>query len=92
MTKKSKSSKINTVCNTCKLNVKAFTLSSGIVFGTGFLLLGWMAGFGWGTEMVSLFSSLYVGYKPGFLGGNYRGIVFFCGWSRGRSFNCLDLQ
>ncbi len=33
------------------------------------MFLGWIAAFGWGTNIVKAFSSLYIGYGPSFVGG-----------------------
>jgi hypothetical protein len=69
--------KKNSNTSTTQLNVKVFGLSSGITFGVGFLILGWAAGGGFGAEMVNLVGSVYVGYKPGFLGGIVGGAYAF---------------
>ena len=50
------------------MNVKALTLSLGIVWGVAIFLTGIIAMFGWGTYMVDVFSSLYIGYKASFFG------------------------
>jgi hypothetical protein len=44
-------------------------LGIGVSWGTGMLLLGWITAFGWGTEMLNVLSSLYIGFMPGFFGG-----------------------
>ncbi|MBW2992105.1 bacteriophage holin [Candidatus Woesearchaeota archaeon] len=51
-----------------KLNIKAIALSLGIVFGAYMFLLGIAASFGWGTEIVGIISSGYIGYGPTLLG------------------------
>jgi hypothetical protein len=52
-----------------KLNVKAFGLAFGIVWGLGAFLLGIFAmSCGWGIKWVDLISSFYIGYKATFLG------------------------
>ncbi|MBL7198475.1 MAG: bacteriophage holin [Candidatus Omnitrophica bacterium] len=52
-----------------KLNVKAFGLAVGIVWGVGMFVLGIIAmAFGWGDRFVEILSSLYIGYKATFLG------------------------
>ncbi|MGB2768459.1 MAG: bacteriophage holin [Candidatus Zixiibacteriota bacterium] len=52
-----------------KLNVKALTVSLGATWGFFVLCLGWVAGFGWGTRVVEVMSSVYIGYAPCFVGG-----------------------
>ena len=52
-----------------KIDVKAVTLSIGVTWAIGALLLGWIAAFGWGTCLVQGLSSLYIGFRPGFFGG-----------------------
>ena len=52
-----------------KLSVKGLALAFGISWAIGMLLLGWMSAFGWGTKILELLSSLYIGFKPGFWGG-----------------------
>ena len=52
-----------------KLNVKAFGLAVGIVWGVGMFVLGIIAmAFGYGDRFVEILSSLYIGYKATFLG------------------------
>ena len=52
-----------------KLNIKAAAIAFGVSWGVGMLLLGWISIFGWGTRLVVVMSSLYIGYKPTILGG-----------------------
>jgi len=53
-----------------KLDVKAFGLTLGIVWGAAMFLLGLMVMFfNWGAAWVELMSSLYVGYKATLPGG-----------------------
>ena len=52
-----------------KLNVKAFALAVGIVWGAAMFLLGILAMLcGWGAKFVEILSSLYIGYNATFLG------------------------
>ncbi len=52
-----------------KLDVKAFGLSCGIVWGLAMLILGIMDMFSnWGIGITNVMSSLYLGYKPTILG------------------------
>ena len=52
-----------------KLNVKAFAISFGVSWGVAMLLLGWLSVLGFGTSVVTLMSSMYFGFRPGFTGG-----------------------
>ena len=60
-----------------EIDVKAFALAWGISFGAYMMLLGWIASFGWATNIVELLSSFYRGYAPGFLGGIIGGVWAF---------------
>jgi len=52
-----------------KLNVKAFGLACGIIWGAAILLLGLInIVSSWGSGWVVLMSTLYPGYVPTFLG------------------------
>ena len=52
-----------------KLNVKAFGLACGIVWGLGMLSLGFLNTFGnWGAGIESAMATLYLGYKPTLVG------------------------
>lgn len=61
-----------------KIDVKAFGLSLGIVWGGGMVLLGFinMAGV-WGRGIEEIMATLYIGYKPTFLGSIAGGIWGF---------------
>jgi hypothetical protein len=53
-----------------KLNVKALAIAVGVLWGAYMLCAGWCSWlFGWGTGFVATMSSLYIGFKPTFLGG-----------------------
>ncbi|MGA8573609.1 MAG: bacteriophage holin [Desulfobaccales bacterium] len=52
-----------------KCNIKALAVAIGALWSFSVLLLGWMAAFGWGREIVTVLASLYLGYAPTFLGG-----------------------
>ncbi len=52
-----------------KLSIKGLALGMGTLWGLYVLIAGWGSIFGWGTSFVSLFSNLYIGYGPSFLGG-----------------------
>jgi len=60
-----------------KLNVKAFAAGMGACFGLAMLLLGWVAIYGYGASMVAAMASIYIGYKPTFLGAIVGGIYGF---------------
>jgi len=60
-----------------KLNVKAFTLATGITWGIGMLFLAWVSAFGWGIRDVSVISGVYLGYAPTFIGGIIGGLWGF---------------
>ena len=66
-----------------KINVWKFALAWGISFGVYLMVLGWFAAFGWGTKIVDMVSSLYIGYAPSFLGGVIGGIWAFVDWTIG---------
>ncbi len=50
-------------------NVRALALSIAILWGASMMLMGWIASFGYGEQIVALMGSVYIGYHPGFLGG-----------------------
>ncbi len=52
-----------------KLNVKALAVGLGVSWGLAMLFVGWVSIFGWGTKIVEMISSLYIGFEPSFLGG-----------------------
>lgn len=62
-----------------KLNVKALGLTLGIVWGGGIFILGFMSLFlNWGTGIVNLMGSVYLGYHAT-LGGILIGTIWgFC--------------
>ena len=51
------------------LSPKAFSLSLAIVFAIAVFLLAITASFGWGNTMLLEIQSVYIGYKPGLVGG-----------------------
>ena len=51
-----------------KLNVKGLALGFGILLSLYVFLIGMASMLGWGTEFVEVFSSLYIGFGPSFLG------------------------
>jgi hypothetical protein len=61
-----------------KLDIKAFGLSMGIVWGLAMLSLGLInTGSRWGSGIVEAMSTLYIGYKPTVLGSVIGGIWGF---------------
>jgi hypothetical protein len=52
-----------------KLSVKALTLALGATWSFFMLCIGWTSTFGWGTRVVEVMSSVYIGYAPSFVGG-----------------------
>ena len=52
-----------------KLNVKALAVALGLTWGFLVLCMGWTSAFGWGTRLVEVMSSVYIGYAPSFIGG-----------------------
>ena len=59
------------------LNVKAFALAAGVLWGVSCFILGLMAAYGYGTAFEKLFSSLYIGYSSTFGGSIIGGIWGF---------------
>ena len=60
-----------------KLNVKALAVGIGVLWAIYVLFIGWVAAFGWGKELVTVLSSLYIGYSASFVGGIIGGIWAF---------------
>ena len=60
-----------------KINVLGLAFGLGSMWGLGFLVAGWLATFGWAAQVVSVMSSAYIGYAPGFIGGIIGGIWGF---------------
>ena len=53
-----------------KLNVRALALAGGVLWGFYMLFIGWSAWLlGWGTDFVVTMSSVYIGFRPTFVGG-----------------------
>ncbi|MFB6130309.1 MAG: bacteriophage holin [Salinigranum sp.] len=51
-----------------KLDVRATAVAVGVLWASYVVQLGWIARFGWGEDLQEALSSLYVGYRPTFLG------------------------
>lgn len=61
-----------------KLDVKAFGIACGIVWGAAMLILGLMNTFsGWGAGIEKAMATLYIGYKPTVVGSIIGGIWGF---------------
>ena len=61
-----------------KLDIKAFGLTLGIVWGLAMLLMGLINTTDmWGDEIVKVMGSLYIGYRPTVLGSIIGGIWGF---------------
>jgi len=52
-----------------RLRIIPLAVAVGAVWALGVLLLGWAAAFGWGTALVDMLASLYLGYGASFVGG-----------------------
>jgi hypothetical protein len=52
-----------------KLNVKALAVGLGISWAFAMLFIGWASIFGWGTKIVEVMASVYIGFGPSFTGG-----------------------
>lgn len=69
-----------------KLCAGKFGFAFGLIWALGMLLLGWAAWlWGYGTPLVALWSTVYLGYAPTFLGGIYGALwgfvdFFIFGW------------
>lgn len=50
------------------LNIKAFALAGGVLWGACIFLLGLVAMTGWGAGVVDALGSLYLGFEAGVLG------------------------
>ncbi|RME31621.1 hypothetical protein D6789_02130 [Candidatus Woesearchaeota archaeon] len=59
------------------LDIKAFALAGGTLWGLGVCFLGIIAMFGWGASLVTVLSSLYRGYDASVLGAVIGGLWGF---------------
>lgn len=81
----------------CGFSVFRFAFALGIVWALGIFLMGLASmQFDWGTAMVELFASLYIGYKATFIGSVVGAVWgFFDAFIGGAVFawfyNCLGL-
>lgn len=58
-----------------RLSIKGLGLALGVMWGAGVFFLGLMGTFGWGTPIVELLGSGYIGYGPS-LGGSVIGGIW----------------
>ncbi len=59
-----------------KLNVKALAIALGAAWAICVLFLGWVSIFGWGTKIVEMMASVYIGFASTLLGG-----IIGAGWA-----------
>jgi len=52
-----------------RLSVKGLAIGLGSSWAFCMLLAGWASIFGWCTKFVEVMASVYLGFKPTFLGG-----------------------
>ncbi len=52
-----------------KIDPKALAVSLGLTWSMVILLAGWVSAIGWCVQFVEVMGSVYIGYKPGFVGG-----------------------
>ncbi len=58
-----------------KLNVKKIAVILAVVWGLYVLLIGWLGAAGWGNQfLINIFSVIYVGFSPTFIGGIIGGV------------------
>lgn len=60
-----------------KLSVKGLALGIGVPWALCIVAGGWAAPYGWAASFVQVFSSVYIGYGPTFVGGLIGGIEAF---------------
>lgn len=51
-----------------KLDIKSFSLSIGIIWSLGLLIIGVLSTFGYGKMFVAVMDSIYIGYNNNLLG------------------------
>ena len=51
-----------------RLSMKGMAMGLGVSWGVLILTIGFTSMFGWGTRLVEMMSSLYIGYSPTVLG------------------------
>jgi ABC-type molybdate transport system permease subunit len=77
-----------------KLNVIKFGIAFGLSWGCGMCFIALVSMFGWGTGLVNVLSSLYLGLAPSILGAILGLIWGFCdgfigGWLMAWFYNKL---
>jgi len=59
------------------MKIRPLALTLGTIIGAYMFLMGMGAMLGWGTELVKVIGSLYIGYGPTFLGALIGGVYGF---------------
>jgi len=52
-----------------RLSIKGLAMGLGVAGAFCMLFAGWASIFGWCTKFVEVMASVYIGFKPSFLGG-----------------------
>lgn len=61
-----------------KIDVSGLACGLGATWGLSMLFVGWLAAFlGYGTGIVEVMSSIYIGFTPTFIGGIVGGVYGF---------------
>jgi len=60
-----------------KLRILPTAMGLGVTWALGVILLGWISSTGWGARFVDMLSSVYVGFRPTFIGGIVGGLWAF---------------
>ena len=61
------------------INIKCFTVAAGLGWAVACFIFGLTSSMDWGLGFVNVLSSIYIGYKPGFLGAIIGAIWGFFG-------------
>lgn len=60
-----------------RLNVRGLAVGLGVAWSMCMLFSGWVAIFGWCRKFVEVMASVYIGFKPTFIGGIIGGLWGF---------------
>jgi hypothetical protein len=52
-----------------KISILGLAMSLGITWGLLLMILGWASMAGWGVKLISVLSSVYLGYESSLIGG-----------------------
>jgi len=52
-----------------RLSIRGLAVGLGVAWGVCMLFTGWVAIFGWCGKFVEVMASVYIGFKPTFIGG-----------------------